>query len=541
MLPRVCLLAVLCLLSASPVAFADPPVLSSTTGTCRPANGTSNWTTPYVSGADNGVDDMYDLRVTADGGPATWTMAGDDPFAWTAATTNWSLWELPTGYTPSGMISCAGAPADVNWSVSWYSLPHAPTTFTGDLDPGDESDLGFRATNEGWYTDDVTVSGGSVDVYQGDTSETVTSSGGGRVLADDGLNEISLENTGAAPVHYTVSIAAAHPGLQLLEAPTAGYTHSGVPLTYRYSLAIPATVNIDVLSSSGTVVRTLVDGDELAAGEHSVTWDGASDHGSPVGEGRYTLRFRARNAAILDELSRSSPLFDNNAPLIGVVVPYAGTSDVWVSAQDRTSGVQAVTVSVDGKATAAHPGAGGWLATPVPTPSAGVHNVDVTVTDGAGNTTQVQRAVTFPGVATIPGVAGPLPSPPCSAADGVGAVLGSRTLVHAVARNAHIDASRIFEQFKLQKALCADLTGDGVTDLAVMLKGRGHLSHVTPVALFRGSPGRFMLAYADSRGEFRSMSLTSRDVVLRPAGRGLSHRLVTLHWDGRAFAVRKAH
>lgn len=63
--------------------------------------------------------------------------------------------------------------------------------------------------------------------------------------------------------------------------------------TLHYSLAAPGQVRIEVFNSKGAKVRTLVD-TPMAAGLHSISWDGTDDNGRTVTSGIYFSKFSER-------------------------------------------------------------------------------------------------------------------------------------------------------------------------------------------------------------------------------------------------------
>jgi flagellar hook assembly protein FlgD len=60
----------------------------------------------------------------------------------------------------------------------------------------------------------------------------------------------------------------------------------------EFSIPDPAPVRLTVFNTLGQIIRVLVD-DELAAGQHSVTWDGSDDLNHPVASGMYLYRIEA--------------------------------------------------------------------------------------------------------------------------------------------------------------------------------------------------------------------------------------------------------
>jgi flagellar hook assembly protein FlgD len=64
--------------------------------------------------------------------------------------------------------------------------------------------------------------------------------------------------------------------------------------TIRYQLPDRAEVSLKIFDITGHEVRTLVK-EILAAGEHSVTWNGTNDRGIPVSSGVYLYQLKAGN------------------------------------------------------------------------------------------------------------------------------------------------------------------------------------------------------------------------------------------------------
>jgi flagellar hook capping protein FlgD len=507
------LLAVACLLVAVPVALADPIPFNSTSGTCNPGTGTSNWS----SGILEFVDNTYDLRVTTDAGPASFDLDGDG-FALPGPATDWSIWDVPGGFNTSGTISCAGASSDVHWTVAWYTLPGPPATFTGTVAPGAEGSLGFQASDAGTYVVDVSVSGGSATVFQGGTSEVVSSTGQAQFdTLEGGFNEIDVDNNGATPVQYTVRVSE-KPVTMTLGSTPARYATTGVSRTYQYSLSGPATVAAWVESWTGKVVRHLIDYDDQAAGNHSVVWDGRDDAGAQLPDGPYSVKLRSQNGAGSPPDLTVPAAMDTTGPTI----TWQKSGNV-ISAGDLGSGMKDLQTTVDGKAVR---GTGTQFSRTIPLPP-GSHTIHADALDNAGNTSQL----------TVQATRAVAPPPACNnALNYVAAVLNAKHFASAVGRMVETVPFQILQKFTIHKALCTDLTGDGVNDLALMLKGRGDIRFHTPIAVFKGVPSRYTYVYGDSHASYRTMSLSGRDVKLRPS-HGKSR---VLHWNGKHFAFRRA-
>jgi hypothetical protein len=67
----------------------------------------------------------------------------------------------------------------------------------------------------------------------------------------------------------------------------------GEATTIRYSMASGGKVALRVYDVSGRMVKTLVDAGDVAAGEHSVHWNGDNDAGAAVASGVYFYRIEA--------------------------------------------------------------------------------------------------------------------------------------------------------------------------------------------------------------------------------------------------------
>ena len=77
------------------------------------------------------------------------------------------------------------------------------------------------------------------------------------------------------------------PGLTLGRAfPNPVHVAAAIP----FSLGDAMTVNIDIIDVAGRRVRTLVNGQSLAAGDHAIRWDGRDASGRPVVGGVYLYR-----------------------------------------------------------------------------------------------------------------------------------------------------------------------------------------------------------------------------------------------------------
>ena len=60
----------------------------------------------------------------------------------------------------------------------------------------------------------------------------------------------------------------------------------------QFYLPVRAEVRLVVYDVTGRLVRSLLDEEVLAVGEHNITWDGTSQLGTPVASGIYFYRLR---------------------------------------------------------------------------------------------------------------------------------------------------------------------------------------------------------------------------------------------------------
>lgn len=82
-----------------------------------------------------------------------------------------------------------------------------------------------------------------------------------------------------------------------------------------YGLSQDATVSVQVLNSAQQVIRTLLDAESKASGQHSVVWDGRSGQGAVVTDGEYIVRVEAKGTARSASKSVGVTL-DNTPPVI---------------------------------------------------------------------------------------------------------------------------------------------------------------------------------------------------------------------------------
>jgi flagellar basal-body rod modification protein FlgD len=110
-----------------------------------------------------------------------------------------------------------------------------------------------------------------------------------QLLTNDLLKQL-VSNTGSG-----VSTAVSLIGKEVRAANDAAGLSNG-KAEWVYKLDRPASdVKLEILDSKGNVVRSMAPSDN-AAGEHTFTWDGKGDAGTPQPDGVYTLRVTAKDS-----------------------------------------------------------------------------------------------------------------------------------------------------------------------------------------------------------------------------------------------------
>ena len=91
-------------------------------------------------------------------------------------------------------------------------------------------------------------------------------------------------------IDFSAAWAAAKPlaALPLANSLSQNYPNPFNPeTTIRYDLSSDAIVSLTIYNIAGQVVRKLVDGESLAAGQYQAVWDGRSESGASVASGMY--------------------------------------------------------------------------------------------------------------------------------------------------------------------------------------------------------------------------------------------------------------
>lgn len=154
------------------------------------------------------------------------------------------------------------------------------------------------------YADVVTYMPVEKNALTGEMSVTIT--GAAWQNAQDILlvaaNDVSdLNVTSATPIPFTYRVRYLHP--EAVSSPPVSRFELGqnLPNPFNPATVIPfvldesAAVDLAVYDVQGRVVRRLISGAYMEAGDHRVTWDGQTENGSSAGAGVYFVRLSAGN------------------------------------------------------------------------------------------------------------------------------------------------------------------------------------------------------------------------------------------------------
>ena len=104
----------------------------------------------------------------------------------------------------------------------------------------------------------------------------------------------ATENTAGKALDLAIDFSAAWAAAKPLAAvPLANSLSQNYPnpfnpeTTIRYDLSSDAIVSLTIYNITGQVVRKLIDGESLAAGQYQAVWDGRSESGASVASGMY--------------------------------------------------------------------------------------------------------------------------------------------------------------------------------------------------------------------------------------------------------------
>ena len=103
----------------------------------------------------------------------------------------------------------------------------------------------------------------------------------------------ATENTAGKALDLAIDFSAAWAAKSLAALPLANSLSQNYPnpfnpeTTIPYALSSDAIVSLTIYNIAGQVVRKLVDGEALAAGQYQAVWDGRSESGASVASGMY--------------------------------------------------------------------------------------------------------------------------------------------------------------------------------------------------------------------------------------------------------------
>ena len=94
------------------------------------------------------------------------------------------------------------------------------------------------------------------------------------------------------------------PGLPAANSLGAGYPNPFNPATtIAFSLAEPEAVDLAVYDLTGRLVRVLLAGESMTAGEHAAVWTGRDDRGRDLAAGVYLVRLKAGDFSAVRRLT----------------------------------------------------------------------------------------------------------------------------------------------------------------------------------------------------------------------------------------------
>ncbi len=162
-----------------------------------------------------------------------------------------------------------------------------------------------------------------------------------------------------------------------------------------YSISTDATVTVEVLDNTRSVVRVLVEGEPQAAGQHTVVWDGLDRLGQVLPDGQYFVRVTAQ-ATVRSASSTVQVDIDTQPPIIRLAnLP----EDMQVGGDERGLSIEGVT----------DPDATVWLNdwfqpldvsesggfSTVYTLQDGKNRIELVAVDEAGNQASIVREITL--------------------------------------------------------------------------------------------------------------------------------------------------
>lgn len=276
--------AMLTVLLLAGSARADLQPFASLSGTCDPARSSSS----SASGAPVTGDHPYVVaQRRVQGGAATFT----DPGGWfsqslDAEDTAWTDWrELLANDTPrEDDVWC---PSDqggaTHYTTTFYDVPAAPATFAGRGKA--ESVLPFAVPGSGQYVVDLQLTNGAVALGGKPVASSGTYSLG---TASAGVRTLSVYPLDELPASWSITIRRLPVAIRSL-AWSSPETSPGAIVRASYNASGDTRITAAISDQAGNRVRTLATQAKVAAGDHTLTWDGRDEDGSPLALGEYTL------------------------------------------------------------------------------------------------------------------------------------------------------------------------------------------------------------------------------------------------------------
>jgi FlgD Ig-like domain len=295
--------------------------------------------------------------------------------------------------------SCASG----EWTGDFLRVPDAPTSFSG---VGGASRYGvdatsvvmFRSPTGANYVASVQPRQGTISVLGGRDGRVATfASPGTYDLAFARQNDIVLldiEPRDGTPAIWDVSISPTRLSIDGAGVGSA-YSRPGRLVTTKYSISGDAELNA-AARGKGRVVRQLAAGTKVAAGSHSLVWDGLDGKGKPVADGTYSISLVARDIFDSTAKTAASVTMDTHGPRVifqspRVLPPRRG---VVFKVVDLLSGYRSGFVKVDGRSAGfqvTETGANRFVVRSPAGWTPGSHRVTVTAFDRLGNRTHTSR------------------------------------------------------------------------------------------------------------------------------------------------------
>jgi hypothetical protein len=281
---------------AQPAASGLGTPFLSHSGTCPATPGYTTFTAP-VSAAH--LDPVAELTAN---GPATLRDARHDGVDTGGAGTVWEPWgqSLSPGGEVTVEVDC-NSPTDVSYTFSLYDSPSTPFTVSGAVTScptcSSRNDIRFSAPGTAHYVADLTLLQGSVDLSGGPGGQVFASSGRYDLgYVDAGQRDLTLTPLAGPTAKWSLSVQALPVVLSGLKSAPALIRPKQVA-TIGYHVDGDVTLSAEIENSSGNVVRTLATNLAVAAGDHTLAWNGLDRAGSPVPNGRYAVAVSFTDAA----------------------------------------------------------------------------------------------------------------------------------------------------------------------------------------------------------------------------------------------------